>query len=267
MSLVKKRKIEFKNYSTTIFQISEELQFMERVHRFSTEKNDFDVFPSSWFLIFPEHTNSKVFLKTIFGDLEVKSKTVVFLPAKKIIRWKIYPGDIKWYAFRGESELPHNIPNEAFWFHFSEIPMFQNVEDIYSFISKNKMNSKFIPSEMTGSSLAREVKKVIDEKFDDLEDNALATIANSLRVLPNEVSIVFKKCYGMNPIEYKNRLKLNKALYRIWLEENNNITNICYESGFKEYSSFYRNFIKWLNVEPSYFSENSVEFYDEYKPI
>ncbi len=56
---------------------------------------------------------------------------------------------------------------------------------------------------------------------------------------------------------YRNRLKLNKALHQIWFDKGNNLTNICYDSGFEEYSAFYRNFLKWLNVEPSYITKES----------
>lgn len=196
---------------------------------------------------------------TIFGDVEVQLKTAIFLPASKIIRWKLFPGNVKWYAYRGETTLPKELQTEAFMFSFSEIPMFKNSNQIFEFILQNKGQAKSLPSELTSSLLARKIKNHLDQDFEDLKNSKLSEMAMILGVKPNEMSQSFKKCYGMNPVEYKNRLKLNKALYKIWLEMDSSITDACYESGFDEYSSFYRNFIKWLNVEPSYFSENAFD--------
>lgn len=258
MDGINKKRIEFENYVTTIFQISKDLQFMERTHRFLIEKSDFDVFPTSWFLIFPQHSSNAVQVKTVFGNLDIKEQTAIFLPPLKIIRWKLMPGDIKWYAYRGESILPKELSQEAFMFNISEIPRFQNSNEIFAFINKSRKITQ-LPSELTASLLARKVKNLLDTDFDRIETSKLAQIAAELEKQPNEISQVFKRCYGVNPIDYKNRLKLNKALHQIWFDKENNITNICYESGFEEYSAFYRNFLKWMGVEPSYIARQSKE--------
>lgn len=258
MDVISKKRIEFENYVTTIFQISNDLQFMERTHHFLREKNDFDVFPTSWFLIFPQYASNSVQVKTVFGNVDIKNQTAIFLPPLKIIRWKLLPGDIKWYAYRGESVLPQELQKEAFMFNFSQIPMFKYANDIFDFVAKGKPTTQ-LPSELTASMLARKVKNLLDCDFDKMETSKLAQIAETLGKKPNEISQAFKRCYGVNPLDYKNRLKLNKALHQIWLDKENNITNIGYESGFEEYSAFYRNFLKWMGVEPSYIARQSKE--------
>lgn len=242
---------------TTVFQISKDLKFIEREHQYFSPKEEFDVFPQSWFLFFPKQANDLVQIKTIFGDIEIPSQNAIFLPPLKVIRWKIFPGNVKWYAYRGESPLAVELQQEAFMFNFFEVPMFSNSKEIQCYIKKNKKGSSPLPSELTGSKVAMEVKKILDKDFDGLENNKISEIAKTLGIKPNLISQTFKKCYGVNPIDYKNRLKLNKALLRIWLESTPNLTNICYDVGFEEYSAFYRNFLKWLKVEPSYILKSS----------
>lgn len=258
MDLVNKREIKFENYKTTIFQISKDLQFMEREHLFLNPKEEFDVFPESWFLFFPKQASDLVQIKTIFGDLDIPDQSAIFLPPLKLIRWKISPGDIKWYAYRGESALPVELQQEAFMFSFSEIPLFSNTLEIQNFVQKNKSDSVILSSELTGSKAARDIKKILDKDFDSLTHNKISEMAQLLGVKPNRISQAFKKCYGVNPIDYKNRLKLNKALQRMWLDSSANLTSICYDVGFDEYSAFYRNFLKWLKVEPSYILRSST---------
>lgn len=259
MDLINKREIKFKNYTTSIFQISPDMQFMERTHSFSSLTDEFDVFPQSWFLFFPKQVDNLIQIKTIFGNSDIHEQSAIFLPPLHIIRWKILPGDIKWYAYRGESILPQELMQNAFMFNFHEIPMFKTSLEVQNFIHKNKDSSIVLPSELTGSKVARKIKELLDKDIEDFDNKSIYEITNPLGLKPNSISQIFKKCYGVSPIEYKNRLKLNKALKKIWLEASADLTSICYEVGFDDYSAFYRNFLKWLKVEPSYIGKESID--------
>ena len=84
---------------------------------------------------------------------------------------------------------------------------------------------------------------------------SLSTIANQIPVTPQYLSKVFKKSFGLNFTEYLIRLRLQYAFDMI-KNTRESITNICFESGFDNFSYFSRSFKRQYGASPKQFRNN-----------
>lgn len=65
----------------------------------------------------------------------------------------------------------------------------------------------------------------------------------------NYVINLFKKEYGITPFEYMNGIKIKRAMYLL-KTTSSSIENIAYESGYNNYSHFYRLFRRHTGMAP-----------------
>lgn len=249
MKPFKAYKIQFENYSTLIYQLTPKLHFLQRDQEVREIKYNFDVFPESWFLFLsnmPEHQLSVIIKDREFVLLPPKA---IFLPPYSIIRWKQYPGDCQWFAIRGETKLPDKLMvSDPFTFSWDLEIEFNSLDQILNIIKNGKDNSVKLPVELNKSEVAKLIKKEIDQGFES--NIKIVDICTKYNLSLDSVSHTFKSCYGVSPKEYQNRLQLNQALRKITFEDKN-LTEACFESGFEEYSNFYRQLKKWLKIGPS----------------
>ena len=65
----------------------------------------------------------------------------------------------------------------------------------------------------------------------------------------NYIINLFKKEYGITPFEYMNSIKIKRAMYLL-KTTSSSIENIAYESGYNNYSHFYRLFRRHTGMAP-----------------
>ncbi len=241
--------IDFDGYKTSIYHRSRAFHFMRRTAVRTQVSCDFDVFPQSWFLFLSQMPQGQVSIRAKRGELFFEPPVAVFLPPFKLIRWKQYPGDSDWIAIRGETELPVELGTDPFVFKWDVEQNVASLDDIIGLIRKGQRDAVSIPAELTGSRLARSLKDAIDLGFDS--SASLEDICAELGVRPNSMSHTFRSCYGVSAKDYRNRLQVNQAIRKLSFE-GMSLTDACYEAGFDEYSSFYRQFRNWLRVRPSH---------------
>ncbi len=82
------------------------------------------------------------------------------------------------------------------------------------------------------------------------EDISLNSIADSLGITPQYLSYVFSKHMNISLINYLTDIRLRYAA-GLLLDNNLNITEICYLSGYKNLSHFIRSFKRKYNLSPS----------------
>lgn len=97
-------------------------------------------------------------------------------------------------------------------------------------------------------------KNIADEIADFiLRENknnlTLDLIAKEFSFSKNQIINIFKKKYKTTPIEYADRMKINKAMYLMEVTSKS-VELIAYESGFNTYSNFYRMFYRYNNMSP-----------------
>lgn len=243
-----KYKVNLNNGFTLVRQITKSLQLIQRVQLLEKQQRNFDVFPDSWFLFYSEMPVGQVVVESKNEIINLKPHTAIFLPPLSIIKWKLNPGLIKWSAVRGEVKTPASfgeIPFSLPWYYQEKI---ESEDKIIEYIEENKKDWRQIPFANNDSKIARAIKASIDGSY--TSELNLSEYAENFFLKISNISHAFKTCYGVSCLDYLMRLRINEALKKISYE-NKSLTDACYEAGFSDYSSFYRQFKNWLTVGPS----------------
>ena len=80
----------------------------------------------------------------------------------------------------------------------------------------------------------------------------LSDVAKTLNVTSSYMSKIFSDSLGITFKQYLNKIRYNYAM-RLLMHSDMSVTEICYESGFNDYSNFSRNFKKKFGVSPGQF--------------
>lgn len=80
-------------------------------------------------------------------------------------------------------------------------------------------------------------------------DITLASAADFVGLAPAYLSLIFKKSAGVNFKEYLSSLRFDYAK-QLLRNSDMSISEVCYESGFSDYSNFLRSFKKRFGISP-----------------
>lgn len=80
----------------------------------------------------------------------------------------------------------------------------------------------------------------------------LNSIAFKIGVSPHYLSRIFKEKLGITPVKYLETIRIHKA-QQLLLNTVYNSTEICFQAGYKNFSSFYRHLKKISGCSPSQF--------------
>jgi AraC family transcriptional regulator of adaptative response / methylphosphotriester-DNA alkyltransferase methyltransferase len=94
---------------------------------------------------------------------------------------------------------------------------------------------------------ARRIKELLEKHY--LERQQLATAMRRFGLTPNRSAAVFKRQYGMAPLEYLNRLRAERAK-RLLAETDMPLVDLAVEVGFAGLSAFYHFFKKQTGTTP-----------------
>ncbi len=95
--------------------------------------------------------------------------------------------------------------------------------------------------------VAKEIADYIDENY--RKELSLEDICERFNFSKNHVINLFKRQYGTTPFGYLNDLRLARAMYLLEVTSDT-IEAIAYESGFGDYSHFYRMFCRKNGISP-----------------
>lgn len=106
------------------------------------------------------------------------------------------------------------------------------------------------------SARMAEIKKFIDNHI--REDLSLELLCGKFYISKYYLCRIFKNYTGLTVKEYINTRRITIAKQMIF--EGYNITDVCFECGFKDYSNFYKTFKKFTDKSPR-------EFFKSFKYI
>lgn len=99
------------------------------------------------------------------------------------------------------------------------------------------------------------IYKYITENFN--KPISLNHIAALINMTPNSFCRYFKNCTNKSFIEYLNEIRIRYAC-KLLIEENNNIIQIAFLSGFNNLSNFNRNFKRIMGKSPTEYIKESL---------
>jgi len=101
------------------------------------------------------------------------------------------------------------------------------------------------------------IKKVISYIDENLAEKiTLSDLANCANMSEKYFCSFFKKGAGCSPIEYINRVRVERAC-ELMVRHNMSVTDAAFETGFESLSYFIRRFKKQMGLSPSEYKKNS----------
>lgn len=236
-------------YQTRFRFLTDDLQYMERDHQIDKGKLSWDSFPKDWFLFLSDQPKGQIQLNSPFEDIDLEPPVALFLPPFSIVHWKIGAGRMRWKAFRSRMPIPQQNHILVFPWNFSA--RFSSSCDLFDLINTKKSSAQQLSFNWNSSHLAHRTKKFIDDTF--AEDFSMSQIASSLGTTNSGLTHAFKTCFRISPVQYRNHLRIHESL-RLQSWHRRNVTDSCFESGFSDFSRFFRQFKGTFGQPPSTFS-------------
>lgn len=107
-----------------------------------------------------------------------------------------------------------------------------------------------------GAGMAISAAKFLHEHF--AEDVTLESVASELSVSPQYLSASFNNSLGTPFSQYLQSLRLQYAAHQITESPQKNVTEICYESGYNNFSHFSRSFKKYFGLSPREYKKQNT---------
>jgi AraC-like DNA-binding protein len=103
-----------------------------------------------------------------------------------------------------------------------------------------------VSREVEPSSAARRLKRILDDAY--CRPVPLSRLAAEAGVSPSIMTRRFKAAYGMPPVEYRHRLRVTDAVFR--LAQGDAILSVMQDVGFGDSSRLYRHFQSLVCAPP-----------------
>lgn len=103
-------------------------------------------------------------------------------------------------------------------------------------------------------TVAYDIAKYIEKEYQN--SVTLSDVCRKFNFSKNHIINVFKKEYGITPVKYINNKKISRAKYLLEVTSNT-VESVALESGFNDYSHFYKLFCKEVGASPAQYRSRS----------
>lgn len=137
-----------------------------------------------------------------------------------------------------------------------EIGIKASLYKILSFIARE---NKFLIEESSTPSFINYKINIIKKSLNYIQNNYtkkiyIEDLANEVNMNPQYFCRFFKKNIGKTPVDYINQFRIEQAV-KIIKTEDKNISDICFEVGFDNFSYFIRKFKQYKNCTPNKYKQ------------
>jgi AraC-like DNA-binding protein len=132
---------------------------------------------------------------------------------------------------------------------------------IFEQVTEEESTKKSIDDQFVNPEMAAEVDAAMLKSKAYMEpDITLDTLAESLSIIPRDLSMLINRHFGINFYEFINKYRIEEAKKMLINPEykNTTITDIYLAVGFNSKSVFYTFFKKFENVTPTQFRQSSI---------
>ena len=140
------------------------------------------------------------------------------------------------------------------------------IRDMYPgfFISLQKEieEKRYLKTQLNGINLDAIKDRLLelmetDKIFMD-EDIRLSTLADELKISPNQVSRIINEQFGQNFNEFINSFRIKEAQKLLLEDREKTILSIAFEVGFNTKATFNTQFVKFVKMTPSEFRKQNL---------
>ncbi|MCB9964549.1 MAG: helix-turn-helix transcriptional regulator [Rhodospirillales bacterium] len=245
---LKIQKIQKETYFLDSVSLEAGVERVERSQYFHNETPRVNVYTHCWMLYvfnYPEGI-----LKVRVGQklFDIVGSTALFIPPFAPVEWHYSNGRASWTCYVVH-HLPEKIlPKQALSFPVDPALSITGYADLVDTVL-NAQSCKLAGILETENATACRTRTFLNAHFG--EPIEIAPIAKELRIPYSTMAHSFRESYGLTPTAYRNNLRIFEALKL--LNQGVHPTDVCYSTGFSDYSRFYRNFVHVLNAAPSDF--------------
>lgn len=207
-----------------------------------------DIYPDFWALYIYDQVpfSLRSYLPKIPGWESYK--VGVYVPTYQLFDVRLSEGVSSWrsYCARDMPEPFAGGQTSVFWY--------TGPDDIvgYTFLVDylRKMRDFMVPLRVLPSrSRLGQLTDFMHTHF--CEEGRMEDIYRALRLPVSTADYFFDRFYGMTAVSYRNKLRIFRGLKLI--RDGRSLTEICYDLGYNDYSTFYRQFCRNIGVPPSNF--------------
>ncbi|MHA8050408.1 helix-turn-helix domain-containing protein [Aquirufa sp. ROCK-SH2] len=131
-------------------------------------------------------------------------------------------------------------------------------DDVESLPNLEEIFPNLLP-EFEKNDLAKHLTDSIVESKCYISENCdLISLSKMVDIPPQKLSVQIKKFYGISFTEYINRLKIHYFLTHYKQLDQYTLETYIYQSGFKNRSTFYAAFKKYVGVNPSFYMKRGM---------
>jgi len=177
---------------------------------------------------------------------------IAFLPPFSIVAWR-FQGSIALRSVFGNMPLPPDLAGLPPF--FAEAPADtapESLADVCTLLATIATTGKYqnIDRAPAPSGIARRVKEIIDQSY--AAPKSFAQIARDLNTSNAVLTRIFKKTYGISPIEYRSHLRIAASLNHLVID-GTTVGNAVENVGFSDLKRFHSHFKREMGAIPSRF--------------
>lgn len=233
----------------TIYELTQELQAAHRSLKFSKDCELKDVFTNHWMLWIGNPPQKSVYLKNRGQWIELTGPCAIFIPPFSLLQWKVNAGEYEWVGFSWEVDTKE-LPENAFAFSWDFKNRISSLYELKKIISSADVKIEVYHEDFS-SAVSTKIKKYMDKNYKSsikLED-----ISKQVKIPHSTLTHYFQKSFGLSPVEYRKRLRTAESL-RLMIGNKQNTHQAFRNTGFEDYSRFYRNIKSTYGTSPNKFT-------------
>lgn len=246
------------SYDSHFLALNKDLLFFHRHDHPENGRTETEIFGRFWALVYLPN-EAKLFTTRKNEVVKLEGPMGIWIPPYSILEWYKYPSEMLWRSYLSRAPVPSHLPNDPIAFSWSPEQMPETAEEIFELVN-NQQSGTEIGKEEFGCGTAIRVKKHIDLHFN--EELTVKQIATDLGLSHSVMTRLFKSCFGIPPIEYRNRLRIFEA-QSLLLFTNKNVMTVSVDVGYADLSRFNKNFRRILGTVPSELRKQSAVLIDQ----
>ena len=250
--------VDGNSYQSIFSRLGPEFSHFERRHNWPNSTIQVDA--TGFFWILGQIDCDQFPLSYLRNDQKwtLRGQQLIFFGTHSIVRWSIPAGELQWAGLISALRPPQFLENEVWALEVKGFFKITSPREIFNFFCQNLDQLRPIGSMESSSAIGERIKQKIDQTYNQRSSDSL--IGQQLKLPDSLITRYFKACYGITPVEYRNRKRIYDAVGLIMMTSLT-MKEIASTVGFGEICRFNRNFTKYLGCCPTDFCHHSRKYF------